>query len=117
MITAVSISNFLMYRTAEDLLETLGVGKDVFCAKKDETIFVIDCFGNILTHAHAVAALGEIIYPFSAILTRVIPLGMLEPLYSLVARNRHRLGISTKAVDSLMSCERTPSKEHSRIVL
>ena len=101
---------------AADLLELTGVTRTTFRQMKDETIFVIDNFGNVLTHLHAVAALGKIIYPSFALLFSLCPLNFLQPFYSILARNRYRLGVAKKVTDGGV-CARTPTQEHSRIIL
>ena len=89
--------------------------KDTFHKKKDETIFVIDCFGNIRTHAYAVASLGKVVFPLLGVIIDLLPLRALETPYSFIARNRYRLGYGKKQQSE--QCRMIQPQEHSRIIL
>ena len=83
-------------RKSEILLELSGVSRDRFADEKDDTIFVIDPFGNIHTRFSAVLAIigGTSvcgIWKGPLLLLSLFPRRIMNYAYSFVARNRYHV--------------------------
>jgi predicted DCC family thiol-disulfide oxidoreductase YuxK len=98
---AIPILNTLIYcwtcyfRKSQNILSELGFDESRFAAEKDQTIFLITPFGEILTHSDALLALLKVLpgsqHAALHALLAVIPNFLRNRVYGYVAENRHTL--------------------------
>ena len=84
-----------MCSKSQKVLSELGVDEKTFMEQRDQTIFLITPFGDILTRSDALLALIDILpgVQYSAInsLLRIVPRSARNLIYDYVARNRNSL--------------------------
>jgi predicted DCC family thiol-disulfide oxidoreductase YuxK len=83
------------FSKSQEILSELGLDEDSFHSRRDQTIFLITPFGEILTESDALLAVLQVLpgarFSVLRFMLKAVPRFGRDYLYGYVARNRHTL--------------------------